>query len=105
MEFDYILPSLVRHEQLLKFVERHQRVTVSQICEQFTISPATARRDLEALAERGEIKRFHGGPKPFVRHHLKCWSYNEQPNRLKRKRVSVGQREIRFIIAFVISVV
>lgn len=63
MEFDGTLSSLERHEQLLKFVERHQRVTVNQICEQFAISPATARRDLEVLSERGEIERFHGGAK------------------------------------------
>jgi DeoR/GlpR family transcriptional regulator of sugar metabolism len=36
---------------------------VNQICQQFEVSPATARRDLEALAERGEIERFHGGAK------------------------------------------
>lgn len=63
MDLDYILSSPERQEQLRQFVEQHRRVTVSQICEQFEVSPATARRDLEALAERGEIERFHGGAK------------------------------------------
>jgi DeoR/GlpR family transcriptional regulator of sugar metabolism len=63
MEFEYTLSSLERQEQLRQFVEQQQRVTVNQICQQFEVSPATARRDLEALAERGEIERFHGGAK------------------------------------------
>lgn len=50
-----------RQESLLQFVEKRQRVTVPQICEQFAISPATARRDLDALAELGKIQRVHGG--------------------------------------------
>lgn len=61
MDYEPTLSSLERQGQLLKFVEQNQRVTVSQICQQFSVSPATARRDLEALAERGEIERFHGG--------------------------------------------
>lgn len=72
MESDRTLPSLERHKQLLKFVERHQRVTIIQICEQLPISPATARRDLEVLADRGEIERFHGGPEAFTSRHPKC---------------------------------
>ncbi len=35
-------------------------MTVPQLCKQFDISPATARRDLDALAEEGKIRRVHG---------------------------------------------
>lgn len=55
------LSSLERQEQLRRFIEERQRVSVAQICQQFAISMATARRDLEALAERGEVQRVHGG--------------------------------------------
>ena len=61
MEFEYIPSNLERQEQLLKFVEQRQRVTVDQICYRFDVSPATVRRDLESLAEKGQIERFHGG--------------------------------------------
>ncbi len=61
MEAQLAISSLERQEQLLRFVERQQRVTVAQICEQFSVSMATARRDLEALAERGAVQRVHGG--------------------------------------------
>lgn len=57
------LSSLERQDQLQKFVEEHGRITVEQICAQFSVSPATARRDLEALAGQGSVERFHGGAK------------------------------------------
>ena len=61
MEAQLAISSLERQEHLLRFVERQQRVTVAQVCEQFSVSMATARRDLEALAERGAVQRVHGG--------------------------------------------
>jgi len=67
MASDYTPSSFERQEQLLKFVELRQRVTVDQIRGQFDVSPATVRRDLESLAEQGKIKRFHGGARA-IRH-------------------------------------
>lgn len=55
------LSNIERQAQIRQFVERRQRVVVAQLCAQFGISPATARRDLDALAERGQIQRVHGG--------------------------------------------
>lgn len=52
---------LERREQLLQFVETRQRVTITEICQAFTVSPATARRDLEVLESEGKVRRFHGG--------------------------------------------
>ena len=52
---------LERREQLLRFVESEQRVTITQICQKFLISPATARRDLGILEQEGKVQRFHGG--------------------------------------------
>jgi DeoR/GlpR family transcriptional regulator of sugar metabolism len=56
-----VISSVERQVHLLQFIEQRQRVTVPQICEQFGVSPATARRDLDALAEHGKIQRVHGG--------------------------------------------
>lgn len=50
-----------RQNQILQLLARQQRVTVSGLCEQFAISEATARRDLETLAAQGKIQRVHGG--------------------------------------------
>ena len=56
-----------RQEQLQNLVEQNGRITVEEICYRFSVSPATARRDLEALAGQGTVERFHGGAKA-VRH-------------------------------------
>ncbi len=50
-----------RQEQILQLLYRQPRLTVVGICEQFGISEATARRDLETLAGQGKLQRVHGG--------------------------------------------
>ena len=50
-----------RQRELARLLERAGRLSVVQICEQFSISEATARRDLEALSEQGLVQRVHGG--------------------------------------------
>lgn len=55
------LSSPDRQQQIIDLVNRQQRVTISNLCEAFQISQSTARRDLQILAEQGEIRRVHGG--------------------------------------------
>ncbi|MGQ0605305.1 MAG: DeoR/GlpR family DNA-binding transcription regulator [Anaerolineales bacterium] len=55
------LSAIERQLKILGWVEQRQRVTIPQLIEQFAISPATARRDLDALAEQGKVQRVHGG--------------------------------------------
>ena len=62
---EQLISSVERQTHLLHFIEQRQRVTVAQICDYFSVSPATARRDLDALAERGKIQRVHGGAIPI----------------------------------------
>lgn len=61
MANQYLLSNLERQDQILDLVKRRERVTVTEISERFSVSPATVRRDLETLSERGVIQRFHGG--------------------------------------------
>jgi len=55
------LSSYERQRELARLLERTGRLSVAQICEQFSISEATARRDLDVLSEQGLIQRVHGG--------------------------------------------
>ncbi len=55
------LSNFERQREVTRLLERTGRLSVAQICEQFGISEATARRDLEALSEEGRIQRVHGG--------------------------------------------
>ena len=55
------LSSIERKQQLVDFLNRHQRISITEICKMFSVSEATARRDLEFLAEQNLIQRVHGG--------------------------------------------
>jgi DeoR/GlpR family transcriptional regulator of sugar metabolism len=55
------LSSLERQNQIVLFLQRSQRISISEVCVNFSVSEATARRDLEALASEGRIQRVHGG--------------------------------------------
>jgi DeoR family transcriptional regulator, aga operon transcriptional repressor len=55
------LSSFERQRELARLLEQMGRLSVAQICEQYSISEATARRDLDALSEQGLIQRVHGG--------------------------------------------
>jgi DeoR family transcriptional regulator of aga operon len=55
------LSNVERQQLLLQRLADQQRITVAEICEQFSVSEATARRDLEQLAEKDLLQRVHGG--------------------------------------------
>src|SRR5512142_3335697 len=55
------IPTPERQKQILSLLERQGRLSVAEIVQQFSISEATARRDLESLAAQGKAQRVHGG--------------------------------------------
>lgn len=50
-----------RQQQITQIVSQRGRLSVSELCDLFDISEATARRDLEVLASERKIQRVHGG--------------------------------------------
>jgi len=50
-----------RQSQILDMLSRQGKLQVSEIVDHFSISEATARRDLNSLAREGKIRRFYGG--------------------------------------------
>jgi len=61
MSDELSISSFMRRKQLLDYVEQREQVSIAEICERFAVSPATARRDLEALSRDARIQRVHGG--------------------------------------------
>jgi DeoR/GlpR family transcriptional regulator of sugar metabolism len=55
------LSNIERQQRLLQLFEKNGRLSVAEICERANISEATARRDLNVLAQGGKIQRFYGG--------------------------------------------
>src|SRR3712207_3419049 len=50
-----------RQQRIAELIRESGSVTVTALEEEFGISPATARRDLDALAKQGKVRRTHGG--------------------------------------------
>jgi DeoR family transcriptional regulator of aga operon len=59
-----MVSNVERQQGLIRLLERQGRVSVAQICAAYSVSEATARRDLDALAEQGLLQRVHGGAIP-----------------------------------------
>jgi DeoR/GlpR family transcriptional regulator of sugar metabolism len=58
---NHAISSLERQKLILAAIIRNQRISLAEVCEQFAVSEATARRDLESLAAEGKVQRVHGG--------------------------------------------
>jgi DeoR family transcriptional regulator of aga operon len=67
MNTTYPLSGTERQNQIVELLSRKERLTVIDICKTFSISEATARRDLDVLAEQGLLQRVHGGAIPIRR--------------------------------------
>lgn len=50
-----------RREMILEYINKHHSASVRQLSEEFFLHEATVRRDLNALAQAGQITRVHGG--------------------------------------------
>lgn len=61
MKFKDAISSVERLDGILHLIENSKHVTVDLICQEFKVSAATARRDLELLSKQGSIQRVHGG--------------------------------------------
>lgn len=55
------LSSSERQSQITRYLMLHERITVNDIAELFSVTTETARKDLNDLQASGKVKRFHGG--------------------------------------------
>jgi DeoR family transcriptional regulator of aga operon len=55
------LSSVERQDRIVDILLEQGRISIHKVCDLFTISEATARRDLETLAAKGRVRRVHGG--------------------------------------------
>ncbi len=52
---------LARRQSLAKLLDSHRYLPIAEVCSRLGISPATARRDLCALARDNQVTRTYGG--------------------------------------------
>ena len=90
------LSNVERQDQLLHYIEQSHRVSVTNICERFQISQATARRDLEILADQGKIQRVHGGA-ISVRQAPPELPVYQRMNELSESKQRIGQKTAELV--------
>lgn len=61
LKLDLRISSIERQREIQVLLETEKRISIPAICETFSISEATARRDLESLESAGKIRRVRGG--------------------------------------------
>ena len=69
LRMDGDIPTEMRREHLLTFINAKDFVKVSDLSTRFGVSEVTIRGDLDALAGRGQIRRIRGGAMPSSRPH------------------------------------
>jgi len=50
-----------RRKNLLEFLNKRGYATIEELALQFDVTPQTMRRDINQLADAGQVQRFHGG--------------------------------------------
>jgi DeoR/GlpR family transcriptional regulator of sugar metabolism len=77
-----------RRQLLVELVEKRNSLTVIELSEHFGVSPATIRRDLSQLSQRGLIERAHGGAAKRVR----TGAHMPEPPLLKRSSLQIEEK-------------
>jgi DeoR family transcriptional regulator, aga operon transcriptional repressor len=91
-----VFSNLERQRQILQFIARNQRVTLTEVREIFNVSEATARRDLELLAEQGRLQRVHGGAIAIVQAPPESPILDRQDEQAESKR-RIGQAAAQLV--------
>jgi len=76
-----------RWELTIQLIEEHGSATVEQIAAAIGVSPATVRRDLARIHQRGLIKRTRGGAEPSLQNRAR-------PSLAESRKINPGEKEL-----------
>ena len=79
-----------RKQMIVETVNKNIKTTVNELCEKFSVSPATVRNDLRELEEAGLLKRTHGGAICNNRATFEPNAYQKEVERIEQKRAIAG---------------
>jgi len=86
-----------RKRMIVSEVNKRYKITVPQLCELFTVSPATIRNDLRDLESLGFLKRTHGGAiKNNEQTNFELNSIEKEISNVKEK-AAIANTAVRFI--------
>lgn len=75
-----------RKQIIVEIVNTNEKTTVAELCDRFSVSPATIRNDLRDLEDAGLLKRTHGGAISKKRATFEPNAYQKEVERMQQKR-------------------
>lgn len=85
-----------RLAKILEYLNVHNNMSTHDICDMFSISRDTARRDIVKLIEQKAAVRTHGGiTLPFVRNTIK--TYRERLQKYSEEKKNIARKALDFI--------
>ncbi|OYD09063.1 DeoR/GlpR family DNA-binding transcription regulator [Paludifilum halophilum] len=85
-----------RQQQILKYVNKHRRASVSELSETFRVSVATVRRDLKELEEADRLHRTHGGAITREKVGMEP-SFHEKKDRFAEEKRRIAEKAVTLI--------
>ena len=85
-----------RRGEILRILEEQGGITVEEICQACGISAVTARADLNALEQRGRLRRVHGGALPLDRS-LTVVNINQRMSVNTEAKARIGARAAQLV--------
>ena len=76
-----------RQNKILSMLKICDKLLVSDLCEEFSVSPATIRNDLNFLEKRGLLKRTHGGAISCSKSNFELTSIQKEHSNSKQKQL------------------
>ncbi|MFN2176557.1 MAG: DeoR/GlpR family DNA-binding transcription regulator [Anaerolineales bacterium] len=86
-----------RHRKILDVIAKEGRITVAQICEMFSVSEMTARRDLRILDRQGLLRKVHGGAVSSLGHSYET-PYNLRITQAVEVKQAIGRIAAEMVI-------
>jgi len=88
--------AIERRDQILQFITQKGRITVDELMNEFKVSGATVRRDLEFLERQNLIQRAHGGAVSKSRVIFEP-DYSEQMERFLEEKIRIGKEASKLV--------
>ena len=85
-----------RRARLRELVRARRVVRLQEVCGELDVSTATARRDLEELEQRGELRRVHGGA-VSVESRLEEPLFDDKTSLAAREKQRIAQAALQMI--------
>lgn len=85
-----------RKHLIVELINKEVKTTVAELCQKFSVSPATIRNDLRELEFAGLLKRTHGGAISNRKTSFELNSYQKEVENIDKK-TAIGRAAAKFV--------